>query len=137
VALGIERGVDGSEREVELEVRMEGKIRGIAGMRSPRRLILTVGGRAWLDVRHTVVSDDGPFYLRLLSEGTAADGETATGWSEVVRPDRIDLARHRALVRMRVHRTSGANSIWLPLFTGTREGRIRRLLRQVIGRGGG
>jgi carotenoid 1,2-hydratase len=106
-------------------------------MRSPRRLRLSVDGRPWLDVQHTVVADDGPFYLRLLSEGTAPDGETATGWSEVCRPDRVDLARHRALVRMRVHRTEGRNSMWLPLFTGTREGRIRRLLGQVLGRGGG
>ena len=36
----------------------------------------------------------------------------------------------RPLVRMRVHRAAGPNSMWLPLFSGDTEGRVRRLLRR-------
>jgi hypothetical protein len=70
----------------------------------------------------------------MLSEARTAAGELALGWSELCRPDRVDLAPHRPFVKMRVHRAAGPNSIWLPLFTGPRSGRVSRLVRQLIGR---
>ena len=39
----------------------------------------------------------------------------------------------RPLVRMRVHRAAGPNSMWLPLFSGDADGRLRRLLGQSGG----
>ena len=47
--------------------------------------------------------------------------------------DRIDLGWQRPLVRMRVQRADGDNSIWLPLFTGPKTGRVQRLLRGFVG----
>ena len=45
----------------------------------------------------------------------------------------IDLDWQRPLVRMRVQRADGRNSMWLPLFTGPKPGRVQRLLRQFVG----
>ncbi len=75
--------------------------------------------------------DDGPFYLRS-SLSLVVEGRRGFGFSEHVRVDRLDLAIHRPFVNMRVHATQGPNSMWLPLFSGPRAGRFRRLL----GRGG-
>ncbi|MBK6689314.1 MAG: hypothetical protein IPG45_32905 [Deltaproteobacteria bacterium] len=68
--------------------------------------------------------EDGPFYLRARQ---TIDGQPALG--EWVRPDRIDLPRHRSMVKMRVHRLQGDNSLWLPLFNGPQTDRLRRLWR--------
>jgi carotenoid 1,2-hydratase len=75
------------------------------------------------------VVDDGPFYLRF---GLTATGSSASGWGEMVVPGRVDLARHRPLVRMRVHRPGRRNSLWLPLFSGPRAGRVRALLPHLL-----
>ena len=81
------------------------------------------------------VVDSGPFYMRYLTRARAGDGE-ATGVAELIRPDRIDLARHRPFVRMRVQQPS-SNSAWLPLFSGPKQGRIRRLFDYNFGGGAG
>ncbi|MBV9775071.1 MAG: hypothetical protein JO040_14050 [Gemmatimonadetes bacterium] len=105
------------------------------GLQRPEWIRLAVRGEPWLEVRHRTVADVGPFYLRLLSEGEMR-GERATGWGELCVPGRVDLPRHRPFVRMRVHRVAGPNSPWLPLFTGPRQGRLIRLLRHALSRGG-
>lgn len=134
IATGVIIGADGRTERVPLEVELGRERMTFGGLRRPERIVLRHEGREWLTVRHTVVSDAGPFYLRLLSEGFV-DGETVTGWSELVHPDRVDLARHRPFVRMRVHHPAGSNSPWLPLFTGPRAGRPARLVRQWLGMG--
>lgn len=133
LCLGVDVWADGRTERVVLSAEMAPGGRGMGGVRWPARIVLRAEGRPWLEVRHRRVADDGPFYLRLLSEGRAPGGETAAGWSEICHPDRVDLALHRPLVRMRVHRASGPNSFWLPLFAGPREGRVGRLLRQLLG----
>lgn len=132
LALGVEVGADGVTQQVPLSVELGPSRRALAGLRWPERLMLHDRGQPWLQVRHRALADDGPFYLRLLSEGVADDGERATGWSEIVHPDRVDSNVLRPLVRMKVHRVEGRNSFWLPLFTGPREGRVGRLLRGFV-----
>lgn len=127
-ATGIEVGEDGRTVQTPLEVELGRERWSFGGLRRPERIVLWSGGRPWLKVRHRRVADAGPFYLRLLSDATTGEGETAVGWSELVHPARVDLPRHRPFVRMRVHRPGAANSPWLPLFSGPREGRFRRLL---------
>jgi hypothetical protein len=134
IAAGVAIGADGRTEQVPLRVELGRERMTFGGLRRPERIVLRHGGDVWLDVRHTVVSDAGPFYLRLLSEGSVG-GETVAGWSELVHPDRVDLARHRPFVRMRVHQPSGTNSPWLPLFTGPRAGRPARLVRHMLGLG--
>jgi hypothetical protein len=136
IHFGVEIGVDGRTTRTELEVELGRERISFGGLRRPERIRLRAAGRPWLDVVHTRVVDAGPFYLRMLSEARTAAGETAVGWSELCRPDRVDLAPHRPFVRMRVHRTAGPNSMWLPLFTGPRTGRAARLLRHVLRRAG-
>lgn len=132
LAIGVEIGADGATRRVPLSVELGPSRRALAGLRWPERLVLHDGGQPWMEVRHRVLADDGPFYLRLLSDGVAGDGEQATGWSEIVHPARVDSDLLRPLVRMKVHRVEGRNSVWLPLFTGPREGRVSRLLHGFL-----
>lgn len=135
VAVGVRVDAEGRTEQIPLEVELGRERMAFGGLRRPDRITLRHGGERWLEVRHTNVSDAGPFYLRLLSEGKA-EGARVTGWSELVQPERVDLSRHRPFVRMRVHRSGGPNSLWLPLFTGPREGRVSRLLRTMLRMGG-
>ena len=84
-----------------------------------------------LSVEHGDVVDQGPFYLRSLSTARDRDGKLHRGVAEVCDPDRVDLWHHRPLVKMRVDRPGAANSMWLPLFSGPRRGRLRRMLRSL------
>ena len=45
----------------------------------------------------------------------------------------IDPDWMRWLVGMRVHHAGGANSFWLPLFSGPRDGRPGRVFSQLLG----
>ena len=85
------------------------------------------GVEARVMARHLVES--GPFYLRYLVEAENARGQRGVGVAEVVDVRRLAHRWHRPLVRMRRHVRNGRNSIWLPLFIGTRRGRWVRLLR--------
>ncbi|CAN5710977.1 hypothetical protein BH23GEM7_BH23GEM7_06870 [soil metagenome] len=116
----------------ELTVELGRERRGFAGIRWPETVILLRDGTPWAMVRHSAVVDNGPFYLRFQSELTTGEGEHALGWGELCEPDRVDLALHRPLVRMRVHHASGRNSLWLPLFSGPRAGRIGRWARTLL-----
>lgn len=118
---------------IDLDVVVEQEGFGVAGLRHPTTLRLSRDGEHWWTVRTTNVVDDGPFYLRYFIEGQSAT-QRVQGIGEFCRTDRIDLGWQRPLVRMRVQRADGNNSIWLPLFTGPKPGRIRRLLRGFVGR---
>lgn len=111
--------------------------RSLVGLRYPASVRLRTENGLEYRIRHRSPVDAGPFYLRFQSELQGPRGESALGWGELCVPDRVDLARHRPFVRMRVHRVGHPNSFWLPLFTGSRRGRLRRLLRQLGTRAGG
>jgi carotenoid 1,2-hydratase len=133
VTVGLDVGEDGATEEVALAVELGDERREFGGLMRPERIVLkTEDGGPWLAVEHARTVDAGPFYLRLLSRGTAEDGEQALGWGELCVPARVDLPAHRPFVRMRVHHAAGGNSRWLPLFTGPREGRAARLLRHFF-----
>jgi hypothetical protein len=120
---------DGAMRTVGLRVRQACARRALYGLRYLDELVLDADDGEFARLRVVRVVDDGPFYLRMLVE-LSFGGTTAVGWAEFVSPDRIDLARHRALVRMRVDDHTRSASFWLPLFSGSRSGRVRRLLGQ-------
>lgn len=127
-------------RSVALTISKEGAVRwveearvDIVGRRwSPYGLwwpsSLTVADPDGVPVKVTFSSlvDDGPFYHRYLISGQRGD-VSARGVAELVVPGRVDLDWMRPLVRMRVHHTRQHNSMWLPLFSGPRAGRIKRL----------
>ena len=131
-------------RDMVLEVRPDGQLRAVEdhavevgpqrwspfGLRWPRWIRFKDVEGEQVEVRFHHKVDDGPFYHRYLVEGLR-NGESARGVAELVVPDRVDLPWMRPLVRMRVHHAQRANSFWLPLFTGTREGRVGRLLGQL------
>jgi hypothetical protein len=110
--------------------RLEGASTTFYGMPSWERIALTLEGAPWLSLRPLHTVDSGPFYVRALAE-VEAGGVTRMGSMEVIDPARIDLDRHRFLVRMRVASDRQANSIWLPLFQGSREGRVARLFQSL------
>lgn len=97
------------------------------GLRWPSRVsFCDPDGRA-VQVEVMSLLDNGPFYQRYLLRGRCGH-EEGYGLGENVVPDRIDTDLMRPLVRMRVHRADGPNSMWLPLFSGDSEGRWGRLL---------
>lgn len=108
----------------KLQVEVGSRQRARYGMPHHPDLHLSHEGQPWLQIRTERIVDDGPFYLRTLVR-RAEDGQL--GFGEWVRPERIDRDWQRPFVRMRVHNTRGANSMWLPLFSGARQGRLRRL----------
>lgn len=135
--LGFVMHSDGTTSEVhDLAVEVDGERGSLLGLRHPTRLRLLREERLWVEIVHRDAVDIGPFYLRFISEATLRDGQRAVGWGELCEPDRVDLARFRPLVRMRVHRPGASNSMWLPLFNGPHASRIPRLLRHAFARSG-
>jgi len=133
---------------VALTLRADGSCEEIVGARAERgglrlarygmpwwsRLVLTrPDGSVWLEVQSAAPIDDGPFYLRTPLDARSGDGERGYGIGELCRPSRIDRAIERPFVRMRVNRARAENSFFLPLFSGTRAGRVVRLLTQLAG----
>ena len=112
-------------RQTDTNARVHGPSRAWFGVPFWRRISLGALG----EVKTGPMVEDGPFYLRSINRGLDPGGHPHSGWGEWIRPDRIDLDAHRPLVRMRVHRSVGRNSFWLPLFVGPRSTRIRRLMR--------
>lgn len=124
----VEIGEEGCCRVCEdSELRFEHPRRNIWGMRWPRRAAFhdPDGRPVHIEVRALV--DNGPFYQRYLLQGWC-DGQEAYGVGESLVPHRVDGDLLRPLVRMRVHRADGPNSMWLPLFSGLSHGRWGRLL---------
>ncbi len=102
------------------------------GMPTWRQLTVRRAGMPWLDLRLDRRVDDGPFYLRFLPGATTPDGPVVAASAEIIVPDRIDLARHRPFVRMRVSGPGPRASAWLPLFEGAAQTRARRLWRRWL-----
>jgi carotenoid 1,2-hydratase len=112
----------------DAQVSVESHRRDLFGVSMPSRLTVRDGDDE-LTLAVTSVVDRGPFYLRALVEARRDRRLLGAGWAECVVPDRIDLPRHRPLVRMAVDAGPGRSSFWLPLFSGLRQTRLRRLLR--------
>jgi len=135
VCVGLDIKEDGTTEHIEeLEVRLSRSRVELAGMRWHREIELSRGGEPWAHITPTSVIDNGPFYLRfMLSASFPGDRGQSFGIGESCVPDRMDLARHRPLVKMAIgQQARGDDSIWRPLFTGPREGRVKNLLRQLI-----
>ena len=128
--LVVELGADGSSRSLETDLE-PGRIRRSGwGLRWPEAaMFLDPDGRP-VQVDVSSVLDNGPFYQRYLLRGRCG-AEEGWGVGENVVPDRVDTDLLRPLVRMRVHRAAGPNSMWLPLFSGDSAGRWGRLLGQA------
>ncbi|MBN1653657.1 MAG: hypothetical protein JXA30_07765 [Deltaproteobacteria bacterium] len=73
--------------------------------------------------------DTSPFYLRFLVDAVdLANGERGHGIAELIKPDRIAIAAIQPFVQMRVHKIDSPNSLWLPLFSGSKSHRVQRLM---------
>ena len=120
--------VDANGRVIERNVADVKKDRARMSVFGPRwnpTITVTDENGSTVTVTQGPPVDDGPFYLRHIASA-CVDGVNAPGITEQVVPDKIDLAMHRPLVRMRIN---GAKpSIWLPLFQGPARGRIVRLV---------
>lgn len=97
------------------------------GLRWPSTLTFPDPDGRPVRVEIDTVVDNGPFYQRFLLRGRCG-AEEGFGIGENLVPDRVDAGLLRPLVRMRVHRAAGPNSMWLPLFSGDSDGRWGRLL---------
>jgi carotenoid 1,2-hydratase len=135
--LVVEVSADGSCRlreQTGLEVR--GLRRSLWGMDWPREVGFRDPDGRPVEVRVSALLDNGPFYQRYLLSGRCGS-DRGYGIGETLVPERVDTDLLRPLVRMRVHRAHGPNSMWLPLFAGDGAGRWRRLLAGLPGGSGG
>ncbi|MFT7625414.1 MAG: carotenoid 1,2-hydratase [Myxococcota bacterium] len=113
-------------RRHALTADLRGTARTLYGMRACRTVALWEGDQHWLSLDLGAPVDDGPFYRRHLPVVPGIPKACAS--AELIEPHRVDLARHRMLVKMRVDSEQRPNSVWLPLFQGARDGRLSRLL---------
>lgn len=133
--IGYEIGRDGIiETIADLEVSLPKSSRTVMGMRTWKEVTLRKKGAEWLRMALSRRVDNGPFYLRYLTDSHSAD-ERCVGSAEVIAPNRVDRDSHRPFVRMRVSSDNRRNSIWLPLFEGQKHGRLGRLVRGMTGLG--
>ncbi len=131
--LVVELTADGSSRVCEDAGLQVGRLRRSPwGLRWPTSATFPDPDGRPVHVEVEALLDNGPFYQRYLLRGRCADGsggfEEGYGIGENLVPDRVDSDLLRPLVRMRVHRAAGPNSMWLPLFSGDADGRWGRLL---------
>lgn len=126
--LVVELAADGSSRVCEDAGLEVGRMRRSPwGLRWPSSVSFPDPDGRPVEVEVTALLDNGPFYQRYLLRGRCGEDE-GHGIGEHLVPDRVDTDLLRPLVRMRVYRAEGPNSIWLPLFSGDSDGRWRRLL---------
>ncbi len=126
--LVVEIAADGSCRAREDAGLSVGRLRRSAwGLRWPSEVVFPDPDGRPVQVEVTSLLDNGPFYQRYLLRGRCGADE-GYGVGEKVVPDKVDTDLLRPLVRMRVHRADGPNSMWLPLFSEDSAGRVRRLL---------
>lgn len=124
----VELGEDGSCRAREDVAVQAGPVRRSTwGLRWPSGMSFPDPDGRPVRIDVDALLDNGPFYQRYLLRGRCGDDE-AYGIGENLVPARVDTDLLRPLVRMRVHRAQGPNSMWLPLFSGDSDGRWRRLL---------
>jgi len=135
VSLGMVIHDDGRTEVIErLGVKLSQPRMAWASMTYHQSIELTHEGKPWLTVHPRHIVDNGPFYLRFIMDAYH-EGQRAVGTAERCVPSRVDLAPIRPFVRMRVQQPRhGENSMWLPLFTGPRSGRVKRLLGYAIKR---
>lgn len=126
--LVVEVAADGSCRTRENAGLQLGRWhRSVWGLRWPGGATFTDPDGRTVSVEIGPLLDNGPFYQRFALHGRCGQDE-GHGLGEHLVSDRIDGDLLRPLVRMRVHRAAGPNSMWLPLFSGHHAGRVRRLL---------
>ncbi|MFW5968319.1 MAG: hypothetical protein ACOCV2_12410 [Persicimonas sp.] len=136
VCVGMTVDEDGTTDVIDdLDVVRRGRRRNLGGLTWWEELELSRGNTPWARVRHRTAVDSGPFYMRYLTEVSTSGAPPVVGIGELCEPDRVDLKRHRPLVRMRVDRAGDGNSMWLPLFSGPREGRLGRLVSNWLSGG--
>lgn len=126
--LVVELAADGTSRVREdAGLAVSGLRRSAWGLRWPTGATFADPDGQPVKVDVSALLDNGPFYQRYQLRGRCGSDE-GYGIGENLVPDRVDTHLLRPLVRMRVHRAAGPNSMWLPLFSGDREGRLGRLL---------
>ena len=123
----MEFAADGTCRAPVRSELQTGRMTRSWGLRWPRVATFDDPAGRPIHVETVARVDNGPFYQRYLLRGRCGD-EVGHGIGENLVPDRVDSDLMRPLVRMRVHRADGPNSMWLPLFSGDADGRVRRLL---------
>jgi carotenoid 1,2-hydratase len=126
----VELAADGSSRALQAHIEPGRMRRSSWGLRWPATATFPDPDGLPVEVEVSSVLDNGPFYQRYLLRGRCGADE-GYGVGENVVPDRVDSDLLRPLVRMRVHRAAGPNSMWLPLFSGDSAGRWTRLLGQA------
>lgn len=132
LVLSIPKGAP--ERRGTTPITWNGPRRSVYGLSWDARATLVEPDGREIELSACHLIEDGPFYLRFALEATCTEtGERARGFGEQVAVERIDRPWQRPFVRMRRRLADGDNSMWLPLFSGPRRGRVERLVRHWLG----
>ena len=115
------------------QMEMIGHRRSLCGLSYPGTITISLPDHEPVTIHLAHLVDSGPFYQRFQIEAHVG-GKLVRGFAEQVVPGRLDQAWSRPFVRMAVHQHNGGNSMWLPLFSGPRTGRLARLLGDITGR---
>ncbi len=121
-----------TRRSADPTIHLHGRRRGAYGLLHPRGLHFTDPDGQQVDVQFRHRVEDGPFYQRFVVLASVGP-HRVEGVAEELRPDRIALPLLRPLIEMRVHKVAGPNSMWLPLFSGSRQHRPARLMAPLSG----
>lgn len=114
----------------EVKIDLTDFQRSLYGLKWPRKIHLRLPELSSIEVRNKYKIEDGPFYQRFMCDAIDINSSVeGYGFVEQIVPDKVDTNWLRPLVKMRVHKTAGPNSMWLPLFTGPKESRFSRLLQ--------
>lgn len=125
--LVVEVRADGLTRQIEAPIEVLPGRRSPWGLVTPSRLRFVDPDGAPVEVQVDARVEDSPFYQRYLLRGRCGDAH-GVGLGETVSPAHTDPGWMRPLIRMRVMPGQGKPSMWAPLFTGPRAGRVARLL---------
>ena len=132
VCLGLLIDEDGTTHHIEdLSIELGATRLSLAGgLVWHKEMTLYQRGHVWAKVQVQSMLDEGPFYLRYMTT-VEHEHQRAHGFGEFCRPNKVDSNLYRPLVNMRVGRQQD-NSMWLPLFTGPKKGRLRRMFTQLL-----
>lgn len=127
-------GTDGDQQAVTLDAvggpRPTCSVLAAPGFTATRRELVVhseaQGGA--LRIERGAAVERSPFYLRSFGLLAEPGGPSLPTIHERCEVASVGATWHRPLVRMRLHQPDGGNSLFAPLFTGPRQGRMRRLL---------
>lgn len=125
-AWGLEIDNTGEVTRVPLTITRHGSWFTRYGRWLWKSLTLEKDGQPWLKVKRRSIVDNGPFYVRMLTEHIAPRGDVSFGTAEAVYPHMVDRGPIQFFVQMCTHHVSKPSPAIVAWFNGLSTGRLER-----------